>query len=437
MMKKQLLRLFSRPLLLMFIMLSSLSPSYADIDIVIDKTGDDDSVALLVAPFSGDANASRMYKIALDDLKRSGQFRFIAANKAGVISPLGGSLNPAVLKKTGAEFLVRGRTRPQGGRFALETEVIDLNNGTKVAGFLTAYQSNTRRIAHRTADALFKHFTKTRGAFDTRVAYVAAKGAGSKRAYQLIVADADGYNPNPVVTSVEPIMSVDWSPKGDQLVYVSFESGRPAIFIQNLRTGKRKLVSARKGINGAPAWSADGNKLALSLSIEGNPEIYTLDLNNGKLTRLTNSRGIDTEPSWTADSRQILFTSDRGGTPQLYKVAATGGKATPKRLTFTGNYNSDPSVVGNKVALIRRISGKFRVAMMDVTSYEADIVSTGSLDESPSLAPNGTMVLYETRGKGRRHVLATVSDNGRARSVLYSPYTDIGHPAWSPYLGNP
>lgn len=435
-MRKQPLLILQRSFVSIFIILLSFLPSYADIDIVIDKTGDDDSVALLIAPFSGDANASKMYQIVVANLKRSGQFRFIEANKVGAISPLGGSLNPEVLKRSGAEFLIRGRTKPQGAGFALETEVIDLNNGAKVAGFLSAYQLNTRRIAHQTADALFKHFTKIRGAFDTRVAYVAAKGIGANRAYQLIVADADGHNPRPVVTSAEPIMSVDWSPKGDQLVYVSFESGRPAIFIQNLGTGKRRLVSARKGINGAPAWSGDGNKLALSLSIEGNPEIYTLNINNGRLTRLTNSRAIDTEPSWTSDSRHILFTSDRGGSPQLYKIAATAD-ATPKRLTFTGNYNSDPSVVDNKVALIRRTSGKFRVAMMDIKSYEADIVSTGSLDESPSLAPNGTMVLYETRGKGRRHVLATVSNNGRARSVLFSPYADIGHPAWSPYLGNP
>jgi TolB protein len=432
MMKKRLLLLLSSVLLLIAL------PSYADIDIVIDKSGDDDSIALLIAPFSGSTHAAKMKEILINDLKRSGRFRFVADHATVEISPLGGRLNPEVLKKTGAGFLIRGGTRSQGGAFTLETEVIDLNSGTKVAGFITSYQPNTRRIAHKTADVIFKHLTGIRGAFDTRVAYVAANGGGSDRIYQLIIADADGYNPKPIVTSVEPIMSVGWSPQADQLVYVSFESGRPAIFIQNLRTGKRKLVSARKGINGAPAWSGDGRTLAISLSIEGNPEIYTLDLVTGRLTRLTHSRAIDTEPSWTANGQHILFTSDRGGTPQLYKIAASGsGNVPPKRMTFTGNYNSDPSVVGEKVALIRRISGKFRVAMMDIASHEADIVSTGSLDESPSLAPNGTMVLYETRGQGRRHLLATVSDNGRERSILHSPYADIGHPAWSPYLGNP
>jgi len=219
MMKKQLLFLLGSLLLLITL------PSYADIDIVIDKSGDDDSIALLVAPFSGSTHAAKMKEILVNDLKRSGRFRFIADHATVGISPLGGRLNPEVLKKTGAGFLIRGSTRPQGRAFALETEVIDLNSGTKVAGFITSYQPNTRRIAHQTADVIFKHLTGIRGAFDTRVAYVAANGGGNDRIYQLIIADADGYNPKPVVTSVEPIMSVDWSPQGDQLVYVSFESG--------------------------------------------------------------------------------------------------------------------------------------------------------------------------------------------------------------------
>ena len=407
------------------------SPVLSEIDLVIDKSGDDDSIALLIAPFQGDPHAQRMRAILLADLKRSGRFSFIPENKAGAIAPLGGSLNPAALKKLGAEFLIRGRTIPRGASFGLEVEIMDLNNGRKLAGYVTSYHKNNRRIAHKTADAVFKHFTGIRGAFDSRIAYVAANGGGADRIYQLIVADADGYTPKSVVTSLEPIMSVDWSPRGDQLVYVSFESGYPAIFVQNLKTGKRKKVSARKGINGAPSWSRDGKTLAVSLSLEGNSEIYTLNINTGALKRLTNSRAIDTEPSWTANGQEILFTSDRGGTPQLYKISVRGGKA--QRISFSGNYNSDPSVVGQKVALIRRMSGKFRVAVMDITSHEADIISTGSLDESPSLAPNGTMVLYETKGRGRRHVLAVVSDNGRARSVLHSPYADVGHPAWSPF----
>lgn len=407
------------------------APARADLDLVIDKSGEDATTALLVAPFPTPFS-QRMRAIIMADLKRSGRFRFVDSSTVGNIAPLGGHLDAAQLKRSGAEFLLRGTELQRGGT-DLSVEIIDINNGRKIAGFVTPHQPNQRSIAHKTADAIYKQLTGVRGAFDTKVAYVAAKGAGKDRIYQLIIADADGYNTQSVVTSVEPIMSISWSPTGKEVAYVSFESGRPAIYIQNLHTGKRRLVSARKGINGAPAWSKDGKRLAVSLSLEGSPEIYTIDLGSGTLKRITHSRAIDTEPSWTSDSASIIFTSDRGGSPQLYKVTASG-QSQPQRLTFSGKYNSAADVVGNKVVLIRQSAGKFRVVLMDLQSGAADTISTGSLDESPSLAPNGAMVLYETRGKGRRHVLAVASDNGRANTVLYSPYNDVGHPAWSPYL---
>ena len=412
-----------------------------EVDLVIDKSGDDAAVRLLVTAFKApnstpqkNAFSAKMRKIFIDDLLRSGHFKVVNPKPAGNISPLGGSLNSEQLKLSGAEFLIRGKAVPKGGTLSLAVEIIDINNGKKVAGFITPHQSNQRSIAHKTADAVFKQLTSVRGAFDTKIGYVAANGAGSDRIYQLIVADADGYNHQAVVTSFEPIMSIAWSPTGKEIAYVSFESGRPVIFIQSLQTGKRRTVSARKGINGAPAWSKDGKKLAVSLSLEGNSEIYTIDLASGKLTRITHSRAIDTEPSWSQNGATLLFTSDRGGSPQLYQVSSAGNKARPKRITFNAKYNSAADVVGNKVALVRQSGGKFRIVLMDLASRESDTISRGSLDESPSLAPNGSMVIYETRGKGRKHVLAVASDNGRANSHLYSPYIDVGHPAWSPYL---
>ncbi len=424
---------------LMILFLSIVPVAQADLNLVIDKSGDDAVIKLLVTPFQGGSNAQTLKSIIKADLKRSGRFKFVADNAAGNLSPFGGSLNAEQLKRSGAEFLIRGKLQPNGSSADLQIEIIDTNNSRKIAGFVTPQQGGLRyqrSVAHKTADAVYKQLTSIRGAFDTKIAYVAAEGAGDDRIYQLIVADSDGYNDQSVVTSLEPIMSIAWSPTGREIVYVSFESGNPAIYIQNLRSGKRRTISARKGINGAPAWSKDGRTLAVSLSLEGNAEIYTIDIATGKLTRITHSRAIDTEPSWTTDSRSIVFTSDRGGSPQLYRIAVSNraDQARPKRLTFQGKYNSAADVVGNTLALVRQQRGKFRVVLMDLASQESDVVSNGSLDESPSLAPNGAMVLYETKGKGRRHVLAVASDNGRANTHLHSPYTDVGHPAWSPYM---
>lgn len=408
----------------------------ADIDLVIDKSGEDARLKLVMAPFEGNQQARHMQTVIRDDLKRSGEFSFVALPSNIYISPFGGSLNPQALKATGAEFLLRGKTVPVGQGFNLEVEIIDINNGRKLTGFRTNYHQKQRRIAHQTADAIYKQFTGIRGAFDTRIAYVASQGAGENRTFKLIVADADGHDPQTLVTSNEPIMSTAWGPQAQRIAYVSFESGRSAVFVQDVMTGERRTVSARRGINGSPAWSKNGRQLALSLSVEGNPEIYTLDLASGNLTRLTNSRAIDTEPSWTADGHSIVFTSDRGGNPQLYKIAANANGGKPQRLTFEGKYNSAPSIQGKKMAMIRQHDGKFQVALMDLTNRASEVISRGSLDESPSIAPNGGMVLYETRGVGRKHVLAVASGNGLEKSVLHSPYKNVGHPSWSPFLYN-
>lgn len=425
-------KLFQRTLFLWLLFGGLLA--HADIALVIDKSGDDARLRLVMAPFEGDQRAEQMRTIIRDDLKRSGEFSFVELPSNIYLSPFGGSLNPGPLKATGAEFLLRGKTVPTGQGFNLEVEIIDLNTGRKLTGFRTNYHQKQRRMAHQTADAIYKQFTGIRGAFDTRIAYVASQGEGDNRTFMLIVADADGHDPQTLVTSDEPIMSTAWGPQAQRIAYVSFESGRPAVFVQDVMTGERRMVSARRGLNGSPAWSKSGRQLAMSLSIEGNPEIYTLDLASGNLTRLTNSRAIDTEPSWTADGRSIVFTSDRGGSPQLYKIAVNANAAKPQRLTFEGKYNSAPSIQGQKMAMIRQQNGKFQVALMDLTNQASEIISRGSLDESPSIAPNGGMVLYETRGVSRKHVLAVASGNGLEKTVLYSPYQNVGHPSWSPFL---
>lgn len=345
---------------------------------------------------------------------------------------MGTPVNPAILRRVKADYVVRGKMLTNNPRSDLLIEILNVASGRREAGFRVANHEKYRRMAHQTADFIYHRLTGIRGAFDTLITYVGVRGAIKNREYHLVVADSDGHDPEIIVKSKEPIMSASWAPDNERLAYVSFESGRPVIYVQDLRTGRRQAVSSRKGINGAPAWSPNGRYLAVSLSVEGNPEVYMVDVANGRLKRLTKSRAIDTEPSWESNGRSIVFTSDRGGSPQLYRIPITGGRA--QRITFTGRYNSDASVVGAKAALVRREEGRFRIAVMDLSSHEADIVSKGALDEAPSLAPNGAMVIYETRTRGKKGVLAVVSDNGLSSQVLHSPYNDARHPSWSSYL---
>ena len=143
--------------------------------------------------------------------------------------------------------------------------------------------------------------------------------------------------------SREPIISPAWSPDGARLAYVSFESGKPVVYVHHLTTSKRAPVANYKGNNSAPAWSPDGNTLAVVLTRDGLSQIYTLGANDGSnLRRVTRSPLIDTEPVFSPDGRSIFFTSDRSGSPQIYQTGLEGGE--PRRISFNGGYNISPRI---------------------------------------------------------------------------------------------
>lgn len=380
-----------------------------------------DGIPVMIVPFQGSDLAS----IIEADLMRSGRFTLIDPAKAGQALAPGMPYDIPKLRASGAEYVVVGK---QTG--SLEFEVLNAATGQRVSGFRIPQHPNRRRMAHKAADLVFERLTGTRGAFDTRIAYVAANGPPRQQTYQLIVADSDGFNPRTIMTSNQPILSPSWSPDGRKLAYVSFETDRSAIYIQDLASGEKRSISNRQGTNGAPSWSPDGQSLAVSLSESGNPDIFVMDASGNNLRQITHSDAIDTEPTW-ANNSTIVYTSDQSGNPQLYRTSAAGGDGT--RMTFEGNYNSAPNIVGNQVAMVRQVDGDFRIALMNASSRKSSIVSNGRFDEAPTLAPNGSMVLYATKREGRS-MLAVSSANGKAQQTLSATQGDVREPAWSNYL---
>ena len=337
----------------------------------------------------------------------------------------------------GTDYLVIGRmSRDAAGLYRVQFDLIDvLRQSLLLQETVNGSENQLRDIAHYISDKVYEKLTGVKGAFSTKVAYVSVAQTGTRQNFRLIKADADGERAQMILESPEPILSPAWSPDGRQLAYVSFEDRRPGIYRQVIATGEREKLTSFPGLNGAPSWSPDGRRLAMVLSKDDNPEIYMMDLATRQLTRLTNHFAIDTEPSWMPDGRSIVFTSDRGGKPHIYQVDVATREL--KRLTFEGVYNSRPRPMpdGSGIVYVHRsdAGGPFHIALQNLQRNTVRVLTETSYDESPSVAPNGSMIIYATKRLGKG-ILAVVSVDANVKYFLPSAAREVREPAWSPYM---
>jgi len=361
------------------------------------------------------------------DLQRSGLFKATdalnALDERSVISA-------AEWRGRGADALVAGSvSKLADGRWDVRFKLWDTVKGEELLGqSKVVLEADLRLAAHRIADEVQQMLTGERGVNATRIAYVLRTG----RRFTLHVTDADGEGGQVALASPEPIISPAWSPDGRELAYVSFESQKAVVWVQDVLSGERRMLANFRGTNSAPAFSPDGRELALTLSREGGSQLYVMPRAGGTPRRLTSSSAIDTEAAWSPDGRAIYFVSDRGGGPQVYRVAAGGGAA--ERVTFNGAYNISPTVSpdGRLLAYITRQGNGYRLTTLELASGTVTTLTDTQDDESPSFAPNGRLLVYATRQAGR-DVLMTTTLDGKIKTRLLTSGADMREPAWGPF----
>ena len=411
--------------------------TYGELFLEITK-GSEDPYRVAMIPFEGNSRVSKQLNdIMRNDLIRTGEFSILDEELLLPVKIINDELVFSDWKLLGIDYLVTGIIANANNSLDISYEIFDIHKKRKVrSSKVFGIPNQIRQLAHYTSDGIYESITGIKGIAATRLLYVnEVKDSRLISIYKLMLADSDGANEKVLLSSSEPIISPSWSPDGKRVAYVSFETGIAKVFIQEIASGKREAVLSQDTQISSPSWSPDGKYLSLTLYQDGNAEIYILRLRDRTLTRMTNQFAIDTESSWSPKGNKILFTSGRSGSPQIYELDLRKLNPKAKRISFEGTYNAKASYLPNEEGIIfvhRSSDGLFHIAMKYKRENFIRVLTEAKMDESPSVAPNGNMVIYGIK-ENDLSMLAGFSLSG-AKFKLPASDGEVREPAWSNFL---
>ncbi len=433
----------ARVLALIFLLFSS--NALAELNIQITQ-GVDNPIQIAVVPFAWEGTgvlSEDIAQVVANDLQQVGEFLPLSRANMLSVPKQESEVYFRDWRILNQDYLLVGKiNRSPGSQLVqVQYEFFDVRRELKLSGeILTGSVTQLRDIAHEISNVVYEQVAGIPGAFTTEIIYVVAEFISPELTnFRLEKSDYDGYRAQVLLETREPIMSPSWSPDGTEVAYVSFETDLPRIYIQTIATGQRRQITNFPNINSSPVWSPDGTKLAMVLSKDGSPDIYVKDLiTNEPPVRITNHPAIETEPSWSPDGRSIVFMSDRTGQPQIYQIELGANSYGVERLTYDCFYCAKGKFLPDGVNLVHvrretRQSRTYSIAILNIETLRVLTLTNTSLDESPSLAPNGSMIIYATKYNGRG-VLDAVSIDGRVKFRLPSSQGDVREPSWSPFF---
>ena len=401
-------------------------------ELILEITqGTEDPFRVAILKFEGDQKVSNdIDKIIRNNLKRSGEFNLFTNEDLLSLPTDETEVIFNDFKILNIDYLVIGKIVKDGISISVVYDIFDINKGKKIrTSTVYGIPNKNRQLGHYVSDGIYEEITGMKGISSTKILYVT-----ENKNFNLMVADADGSNEQILLKSNDPIISPAWSPDSKKVAYVSFETGMAKVYIQDIATGERELAIENSSQISSPSWSPDGKFLSLTMYQDGNAEIYILNLKNRNLTRLTNHFSIDTESSWSPKGSKIMFTSGRSGSPQLYEIDLRRFNAKPKRITFDGNYNAKGSYLPNNEGFIfvHRENTNFQIAIKYFNENLIRPLTNAQLDESPSISPNGNVIVYAIKDDGMS-LLAGVTLSG-AKFRLPAKMGFVREPAWSGFL---